>query len=135
MARQRGYTSVGGAKTKYLTGGDNLRYLLSQLPTEMKQPIRDVIQEGAKSITNAARRRAPRDSGDLKRAINYMVDLDGLGATIGFGKDAYYGRFIELGSEKRDATPFLWPAFAAGRKRVYARLTRRLRALLKTLAQ
>jgi HK97 gp10 family phage protein len=107
--------------------------LLAQLPANAQAPIKEVLEESAEKIANSARRRAAKLHGGLKKAIQHQVDDDGLGATIGFGKEAFYGRFIELGTKKKPARPFLWPAFRAGRKRFYARLARRLKSLLGTM--
>ena len=61
-----------------------------------------------------ARALAPKDSGDLGRAIKSKarVSRDGYGtADVGVEKGpVFYGHFKELGTSQQPATPFLRPA-------------------------
>jgi HK97 gp10 family phage protein len=88
--------------------------------------LRRATVAGAKVIRDEARARAPKKSGKLRRNIVSAAlrqkDAPGL-ATAGVrvrsnGKadspnNAFYWRFVELGTQFMKATPFMRPAFDA----------------------
>ncbi|KVG77220.1 HK97-gp10 family putative phage morphogenesis protein [Burkholderia ubonensis] len=88
--------------------------------------LRRATVAGAKVIRDAARARAPKRSGKLRRNIVSAAlrqkDAPGL-ATAGVrvrskGKgdsptNAFYWRFVELGTQHMKAEPFMRPAFDA----------------------
>ncbi|KVP60803.1 hypothetical protein WK72_19070 [Burkholderia ubonensis] len=88
--------------------------------------LRRATVAGAKVIRDAARARAPKRSGKLRRNIVSAAlrqkDAPGL-ATAGVrvrskGKgdsptNAFYWRFVELGAQHMKAEPFMRPAFDA----------------------
>lgn len=68
---------------------------------------------GAKVIVSAAKARAPVRTHKLQESITAEVtekSRDHVEATIGPGKEGFYGMFIELGTSKMPARPFLRPA-------------------------
>lgn len=71
------------------------------------------VMEGAKIIADEARRLVPVDTGALKASIKERLDSGGstyAEASILVGE--YYGVFVEFGTSKMAAQPFLRPAFA-----------------------
>lgn len=78
--------------------------------------LRDAAEDGAKIIAAEASRLAPKDSGDLAAGIGTAIYRRQTGRTrvnISFGKEEWYGRLVELGSENMAAQPFLRPALDA----------------------
>lgn len=77
----------------------------------------EALQAGGKVILDeASRTNAFNDrTGTLRKAIKLGKTKGSKGqkyVLIGvFKKDAYYGRFIEYGTKKKSARPFLRPAF------------------------
>ncbi len=103
-----------------------MRRALLELPVELqKGPLRAAVSAGAKVVQDKARELAPEDTGTLKRAIYRTRSKEGssavqemaiVGARSGKrlrrrGLDAYYWRFLEFGTSKMAARPFLRPAF------------------------
>ena len=82
---------------------------VSQAPSVKKQ-VRAVAAE----IRKEARRRAPKDTGNLRRniAVENVYDRDtGLVEYhVGWKKLAWYGSLVELGTEDTPARPHLRPA-------------------------
>lgn len=112
-----------------LTGFTELAYALRKLPERVaKNALRSAVNAGAAEIRKAARAAAPVDSGLLKKNIyqkqireassnqrqTYFV---GVRSGKGANKDGtkkelpFYWRFMEFGTSKRPAAPFLRPAF------------------------
>jgi HK97 gp10 family phage protein len=87
---------------------------LSRTP-EIKRQVRAV----AAAIRNDAKRRAPRDTGALRRSIRVDNVLDERGNVVyrvGWDKRiAHYGGLVELGTEDTPARPHLRPAADAVR--------------------
>jgi HK97 gp10 family phage protein len=83
---------------------------VSQAPSVKKQ-IRAVAAE----VRNIARRKAPRDTGALKRGIQVENVYDKQTGLVEYHvgwskKTAWYGALIELGTEDTPAQPHLRPA-------------------------
>lgn len=73
---------------------------------------RRALESVARQVADRARSSAPRRSGALAESIGYEVDRDGaeLVARVSWSRDAFYGLFVELGTSRMSAQPFLRPA-------------------------
>ena len=98
-------------------GFTELDRLLLQLPDDMaREYLADAVQSGGAQIADEARRRAPRDEGDLAASITVQVTRQrNTGgdprAEIGPSKkEQHVGRFQEFGTAHNAAQPFLRPA-------------------------
>ena len=107
-------------------GLDKLRRALLELPKELhKGPLRASVSAGAKVVQKQAALLAPIDEGTLKKAIYRSRSREGSSSVqemaivgVRYGKrfrrrglDAWYWRFIEFGTRKMRARPFMRPAF------------------------
>lgn len=81
-----------------------------------RRALRKGMRRGANVIRDEARARAPVDTGHLKRSITTRERSDE-GADMRFAvevpRGAFYGRFLEYGTSKMAAKPFLRPAAEA----------------------
>lgn len=101
-----------------IEGLPELRAKFSELADKgQKQVLRGAIAEGAKVVVKEAKRLVQVDRGDLQKAIKQSTRTSSgrttaqrTEATIGFEKDEYYGKFVELGTSEMPAEPFLRPA-------------------------
>jgi HK97 gp10 family phage protein len=109
--------------------------MLQQLPVKLEKNIlRGAIRAGSKSVADEARRRAPvlsfpdprREMGALSKSVRVMSTgvrggvvkggvVAGGKTTVGRGKskvaaDAFYAKFVEFGTAKMRAHPFMRPA-------------------------
>lgn len=73
--------------------------------------IMDLVRDTAKEIAANTQKAAPEDSGDLKKNIKTLLrDLaDELSGFV--VADKFYAKFIELGTQKARAHPFMLPAY------------------------
>lgn len=128
-----------------LKGGHNLTRVLKTMPDDLQKPVRDVIREQAESVLNAAKAAAPVDTGALRDSIKARYSNKGLRARIGvfrFTKrqiakgavDTFYAAFVELGTQYRKATPFLFPAFRARKTKGRAEIARAAKDALQKRA-
>lgn len=107
-------------------GLDRLNRRFRELPNETGRLIEKALDKGGAEVADAARNLAPVDTGDLKESIGHLVRPlpDDRGAAAFVIVDAFYGRFVEFGSQDRPARPFFFPAYRLLRKRVTGRIRR-----------
>jgi len=95
------------------------RKLLSFEPKLGRKIIRQALRNAAKPILNAAKANVPVDTGDLKKSLkvkamrkrrhSYGVMI---ATSVGwFAGNEFYGAFLEFGTSKMAARPFVRPAF------------------------
>lgn len=87
---------------------NRLNDLASELHAEASRVVRKTardIEEGAKSIV-------PVDTGNLKNSIQVKEQEDDLNATIGIheGSHVEYAAYVEYGTHRMAAQPYLTPA-------------------------
>lgn len=127
------------ADTQNLTGFKELAEALKALgPKVAKNGLRRATSAGAAIVRNEARKRAPVDTGELKRDIMMKRERDARGGDttgavyvvyVRAGKksraagkkrnvhrDSFYWKFLEFGTQKMAAKPFLRPAFEANKE-------------------
>lgn len=76
---------------------------------DIEDEVSDAVALTAYSIESGAQATAPVDTGNLKNSIG--ADPDGLEATVTAG--AKYADYVERGTSRMRAQPFLGPAFDA----------------------
>lgn len=123
------------AELKHVKGLSELLAALDQLPDNVsKNVLRGMVNAGATVIKNEARAMAPVDTGALRQSIiqkhipeksnkfvqTYYVTvrsgprfkkIGGKLTRITGAPDAFYWRFLEFGTKKMAAKPFMRPAF------------------------
>lgn len=110
--------------------GVSLRGLSRDMATKA---ARQAVAAGASVVRAQARKNTPSDTGNLKKAIvmkrkrnTNLTEEYGVSVRVGkksdvtrakagtgaLGKDAFYARFLEFGTVKKAARPFLAPALS-----------------------
>lgn len=100
----------------------SLRKKLRRFPEEAQAPVRAAVRSVAERILDDAQRFVPKQRRVLMRALRIKYGRDGFTARIGYlGKRsvrrAYYAAFVEFGTRKMRAQPFMGPAFDANLQR------------------
>lgn len=109
-------------------GLEDLIAKLNSLPEKLeKKVIRSAVRKGANIIRDKARSYVPVDSGELRKSITVSGAKYKKG-TIAFaikprknkkrGITVFYGKFIEFGTSKMAAKPFMRPAYDEAEKEV-----------------
>ena len=96
-----------------ITGDKELRKTLFDLGEKTQAILLEASKEASEVIRQAASDRAPVDQGVLKD--NIYAELTGYSRTkvtisVGPGKAAYYGMWIEMGTKQHGPQPYLRPA-------------------------
>lgn len=119
-----------------LTGFKELSQALKELgPRVARNSLRRAVSSGAAVVRNEARRRARKDTGEMAKDVQIKRERDTKGAMSAtysvfvrsgkksrlsgksrdVQKDSFYWRFLEFGTSKMPAHPFMRPAFEAKR--------------------
>jgi HK97 gp10 family phage protein len=109
-----------------VSGVDRLGAALRRLRVVRTAAMTAAVARGARDIRDAARRELPRRSGRLAQRVTIETAPDGLAATV--GTDVDYGTYLELGTRRMTARPWLLPAFRGLRARLRANFARGPRA-------
>ena len=94
------------------------RKLKRLVPKLQKKILRKAMRKAIRPVLAAAKEKVPVDTGALRdslkiRAIKPRRGRFGVGVVTGkdlFKGDQFYGAFVELGTKKQPARPFLRPA-------------------------
>lgn len=76
---------------------------------------RDLLRR-ALLVEAEAKRLCPVDTDRLRSSIAHEMGLDALGLYVDVGTDVEYAIFVELGTSRMSAQPFLRPALDAARQ-------------------
>lgn len=76
-------------------------------------PIGKAIVGATVRIERRAKQLCPVDTGRLRSSITHALDRDARGLVGVVGTDVDYAAYVELGTSKAGAQPFLRPALAA----------------------
>jgi len=99
------------------------------MPREARNIARRAVVAVARQVRDTARENAPRDSGTLKKAIRSRRSKGGrdkanaeVNVTTGTEarRDGWYWHFIEFGTTKMKAQPFIQPTLAEWRNKAAA---------------
>ncbi len=127
-----------------LLGAKELDRKLRKLEPKIgKKVIKGALREAAKMILKVAKQKVPVDTGALKKdlKVRAMKRKKGrygvlIGTAAGWGKGkTFYGAYLEFGTSKRPAKPFLRPAFDETKEAVIRRLKRRLKVGIERAAR
>jgi HK97 gp10 family phage protein len=91
---------------------------IPELIAAVEANARTGVKRHADAIARDARARAPYETGFLRDSIQAVSERIGKEALIVVGAD--YGRFVEYGTYKMAAQPFLGPAVAADEAAFFA---------------
>ena len=129
-----------------VTGDDKLSAQLRQLIGDLRgAAVEKALVAGALVIMNDAKRRAPVDTGNLRRSIHVgghkgpetpssgrdlgRVDYQ----TVQVGTNVEYAKYQEHGTSKMSARPFLRPALDSNREEAVQEVASSLKQILERL--
>jgi HK97 gp10 family phage protein len=86
---------------------------LAELFDSPQGPTGQMLLRRATRIERGAKRTAPVDTGRLRASVTHSLERDFAGLVAVVGTDVDYAPFVELGTSRAAAQPFLRPALAA----------------------
>jgi HK97 gp10 family phage protein len=95
-----------------IAGMDELLQRLEQLGEQSESIKEKALEEGAEVIRSEVASRAPRSNiSHDHMADGIITNIKDSTAVIGPGAEYYYSHFLEFGTKKMAAKPFMGPAF------------------------
>lgn len=95
-------------------GMDGVIDALRRKEAEIERKASRGMAKGCKLVKSEARERCPVDTGELRRSITSQVE--GMFGIVGTNKE--YAGYVELGTYKMPAQPYLVPALLAKKDEV-----------------
>lgn len=96
------------AKKTKVTGVEKFLSNLTAFTDEVESEVKSITKEVAYKIERDAKQNAPVDTGYLRNSIQTEIEDDGYYARIFTATE--YASFVEFGTSKQHAHPFLFPA-------------------------
>ena len=99
-------------------GLDNLLTEVAKLGQEAAKTENTALREAGEIVKDAIKNITPERTGRLKRsiALSRVKTKDGVKfIEVAPGKDAYWSRFVEFGTVKMKAKPFMAPGFESSK--------------------
>lgn len=119
-----------------LKNGDRLQRKLDALSRTMQgQVLGNAAMTGAQVVASESKRIVPVATGNLRASITSElgeVSTHRATAHVGYGQQAPYGKYIELGTSRMSAQPFLRPALMTERARAIEEIGNALKRQLET---
>lgn len=93
---------------------------VARVPAAMRQARDETLREWADNVKGTAAEKAPRDRGELYQAIEERVNTHFGRAEVGVWQEDQleYALYVEKGTSKMQAQPYLVPAFNDHRRQV-----------------
>lgn len=96
--------------------GFSMKLDTRKLMREVEKSIERNVEEAAKFVVKEAKMQVPVDTGALKASIDYELDKVRSGYKAKIYADMPYALYVELGTYKMDAQPYLRPALFNNRR-------------------
>jgi HK97 gp10 family phage protein len=114
-----------------LQGKDSLKRAFANLSSEARREVKDITRTAASEIEQQAKSRVRVDTGYTQSTVKKEIAADGLGATV--GSNWFKARFLEHGTVKMAARPWLFPAFEMVRPKYLERIQAALYGVLRSV--
>lgn len=101
---------------------------LDIIARSLPHEVDPAMKIAANAISEGAKERVPVESGDLRNAI-HVEDIEDGYRVVGGSGDVFYGHFVEHGTVKLPARPFMAPAAEAVRNNIDSLVRAALRDL------
>lgn len=88
---------------------------VNQLLTGPTGPVAKDLARRAIKVDRTAKQLCPYLSGRLRSSINWQLGTDNRGLFATIGTDVHYAPYVELGTSRMAAQPFLRPALQAAK--------------------
>lgn len=96
-----------------IQGAESLRDRLRQLSPRIRRATRKAVEESGAAMERGMKNLAPVDTGTLRDSIRHEVE--DLTATAGPGDEVDYAIFVEFGTSRMPAQPYVRPVAEAER--------------------
>lgn len=119
-----------------VVGADSLMRALHELGRSgvQEQIIAPTLDEAGDLLMAAVEPNIPVDDGDLKATLRKLLSKTRVRIVVGSAK-AFHGRFLEFGTVKMAARPFMRPALDNNRRRIEGIAAKNMQAAVDSIGK
>ena len=113
-----------------ITGIENLLTEVEKLGQAGSRIENKALKEAGQVVKEAIKAVTPKKTGALKKSIEVsgVKTREGIKQVeVGPGKDGWYGKFVEFGTVKMKAKPFMGPGYEASKNEAMAAVEKELK--------
>lgn len=115
-----------------ITGLDDLKKAFDRLSKDIQgQTLQTAVRVGSLPIQNSAIEKCPVLTGNLRRSIHTEVEGSNTYAQADVGTDVVYAPYVEFGTKRQAAQPYLRPALDENKDNAVREISNVLKELLK----
>lgn len=92
-----------------------VQFNITKFQKLMDEEKKKILEKIGEHVEGEAKDNAPFDSGDLRRSIKHEVVSE---EEVQVGTGIEYCEFVEFGTSKQDAQPYLTPAFEENKEEI-----------------
>lgn len=111
----------------------NFRRKADAIAREIEEAGKEAVLDTALAVEGGAKRRVPVRTGRLRNSIGHELADDKLSARV--GTNVEYGPYVEFGTTRMHARPYLFPAAESERRGFAKRLKEALKRAIARGAQ
>lgn len=116
--------TTAGSISFSIEGFDELVKALAKFPDDAAEVMASSVMQGALIVQDDAKVRCPVDTGTLKRSIHSeFEEQTPNSASAVVGTDVEYGKYVEFGTSRMSAQPYLRPAVDENREAIEKAIT------------
>lgn len=114
-----------------IRGLGNLIIKMNTLETELKKEVEKEMNQALLPVKVEAVSIAPFDTGALSRSITIRTEITDTAIIGKVGAYIHYAKYLEFGTSKMKAQPFLKPAFDTHKMEVAEDIKRRIQKVIR----
>lgn len=111
-----------------IIGERELRRRLEQMLPRVKSEIEQALTDSALLVERDAKIKSPVDTGRLRSSLTHVSEDSGSdNPSVKVGTNVEYAKFVEFGSSRQAAQPFLYPALIENEQKIKRKLAEAFR--------
>ena len=108
-------------------GERDLRRRIERMIENVQEEVKGALTESALLVERDAKIKVPVDTGRLRSSISHSEEFEADNPAVVVGTNTEYASYIELGTSRQAAKPFLYPALSENRQRIQRKIAESVR--------
>lgn len=102
-----------------INGGKELAEKFKKISKDVENELEQALMTGGLRVERDAKIKVPVDTGRLRSSIATRLTAEGDSRYVEVGTNVKYAPYVEYGTSKQPAQPFLYPAFAENKQKIF----------------
>jgi len=112
-----------------ITGDKEIARKISELAKKHPEALKDAIIKSVLVVEGKAKKAVPVLTGRLRSSITTEIKKAGQGYDGRIGTNVFYAPYVEFGTKRMSAKPYLFPAMKESRSDIIGFLTRAIKGI------